>query len=415
MSQEQPTTVEDHDAPERIRARLLPLHVAVVLQGTMLWVAVEKLFLSEIGFTAASVGVMAAAYAAVTPLLEVPSGILADRWSRRGVLVLSAVALLVCTLIGGLSHSVATYIVSAMVLGVYFAMYSGTVESIIYDVVLEETGSGATYARRIGHVRILESAAMVASSLAGGWLAGVFTPRTTYFLTLPFIAASILAYLRFREPRLNRAGERSPLGRHVALTLRTITRRSALLPIVVVGALTALITQVVFEFGPLWLVAMAAPALLFGPYWAGLVSTIGLGGLLAGRIRLDRPATAATFTVALVTASAVLTLTSSLPLVIASQVVLALLIATAGIHAGALLHDAVPSTIRAGVASGVSTISWIGFLPFALLFGWATREFGTGASGWMITVTAAVAGVLLLGLSLRRGTNLSQKRRPRTL
>ena len=48
--------------------RLLPLQAGVALQNFMLWVAVEKLFMSEIGFTPASVGVMAAAYAAVVPL-----------------------------------------------------------------------------------------------------------------------------------------------------------------------------------------------------------------------------------------------------------------------------------------------------------------------------------------------------------
>ena len=61
----------------------------VAMQGLILWVPVEKLFMSEIGFTPASVGVMAAAYAAVVPLLEVPSGVLADRWSRNRIMVLA--------------------------------------------------------------------------------------------------------------------------------------------------------------------------------------------------------------------------------------------------------------------------------------------------------------------------------------
>ena len=91
------------NAAPALRRRLLPLQLGVTLQGCLLWLPVEKLFMSEIGFTAASVGVMAAAYAAVTPILEVPSGILADRWSRKGVLILSAVALSLCTVIGGLS------------------------------------------------------------------------------------------------------------------------------------------------------------------------------------------------------------------------------------------------------------------------------------------------------------------------
>ena len=72
-----------------LHRRLLPLHVAVFLQGFILWVPVEKLFMSEIGFDPATIGVMAAAYAAVVPIVEVPSGILADRWSRRGTLVVA--------------------------------------------------------------------------------------------------------------------------------------------------------------------------------------------------------------------------------------------------------------------------------------------------------------------------------------
>ena len=68
--------------PRTLTRRLLPLQIGVALQGLILWVPIEKLFMTEIGFDAAAVGTMAAVYAAVVPLLEVPSVILADR--RRG-------------------------------------------------------------------------------------------------------------------------------------------------------------------------------------------------------------------------------------------------------------------------------------------------------------------------------------------
>ena len=128
-------------APRSLGRRILPLQIAVGLQGTILWVPVEKLFMTQIGFTARTVGVMAAAYAAVVPLFEVPSGVLADRWSRNLILVCASVALLMSTLVGGLSASVPVYIAGAMILGIYFALNSGTVDSVVYDVVLEETGS----------------------------------------------------------------------------------------------------------------------------------------------------------------------------------------------------------------------------------------------------------------------------------
>lgn len=99
--------------PRALVRRLRPLQVAVGLQGMALWVAVEKLFMSQIGFDAGSVAVMAAAYAAVVPLLEMPSGILADRGSRRLMMVAATVALAASSLLGGLSRNVPTYIAAA--------------------------------------------------------------------------------------------------------------------------------------------------------------------------------------------------------------------------------------------------------------------------------------------------------------
>jgi MFS family permease len=265
--------------------RLLPLHAGVALQSFVLWYPVEKLFMSEIGFDAASVGAMAAAYAVVVPLFEVPSGVLADRWSRRGVLVVASVALAVCSLVGGLSTTVPAYIAGVLALGLYFAMYTGTLDAIVYDTVLEETEGSSDFERRLGRVRFVESVALVGSSLAGGVLAGLLDTRATYFLTIPFALASIACYLRFREPTLHRAEVRTPLRAHLTTTFRAAHRR--LVPVIALAVLAAVLTQVVFEFGPLWLVALGVPAVLYGPYWAGLMATLGIGGLLVGQ--LTRP------------------------------------------------------------------------------------------------------------------------------
>ena len=125
IAAETPSDTSQHwDDDARLRRRLLPLYLAAAFGGLSLWVPVEKLFLSTIGFDAASIGIMAAAYAAVVPILEIPSGILADRWSRRGVLIIANVALAASAVVGGLSTNVATYMVAALLLGVFFARRS---------------------------------------------------------------------------------------------------------------------------------------------------------------------------------------------------------------------------------------------------------------------------------------------------
>jgi hypothetical protein len=265
----------------------------------------------------------------------------------------------------------------------------------VYDTVLEEIGDSDDFQRHIGRVQAVEAVALVASALAGGWIAGLLDPRVTYFLTVPFALASIAGYARFREPRLHRSAEPVALRRHLGLTVRAVTRRRRLLPFVTLGVLAAVISQLVFEFGPLWLVALAVPAAAYGPYWAGLVSTLGVGGLLAGRLRLDRPANAWAAAGAMTGAALLLTADTGLVAVTAAQVTLALLTGLAAIHVSAVLHDAVPSAIRSGVASGVSSLSWLAFLPVAVGFGALSAAQGVHRAGWLLVVLVVLAGALL--------------------
>jgi hypothetical protein len=269
----------------------------------------------------------------------------------------------------------------------------------VYDTVLEETGDSGAFEQRIGRVRLVEGIALVSSSVAGGWVAGITATRVTYFLTIPFAVLSIIAYLRFREPLLHKEGPAKSLRDHLAVTFRTLTRQRMLLPIIALAVLSSLILQVMFEFGPLWMVALAVPPVLYGPYWAGLVSTLGIGGLLAGRLRLDRPAPVAAAVGVMIAAALVLPTPAGVAVVIIAQITLALVMVLASIHVTRLLHDAVPSTVRTGVASGVSALSWIAFLPFALVFGVVSRDHGVRPASWMIIVVTVLAGILLAAVA----------------
>jgi predicted MFS family arabinose efflux permease len=374
---------------------LRPLRLAMLLEGVALWVPVEKLFMTQLGFDAGLVAVMAAAYAAVVPIMEVPSGILADRWRRRGVLMLANVAGLVSVVVGSLSQNVVTYIASAMILGIYFAMQSGTLEAAVYETILEVTGTSDEFENRLGRIHFANSMALVISALAGGWIATVLSPRATYLLTVPFIIASIIALLRFQEPRLHKPAESGGMKDHVAMTFRAVLGRKSLLPLVALMAVSSMLLQMIFEFGPLWLVAFHEPAALYGPVTAGLVSALGFGGLLAGRLRFEQPAVVTLVVAMMLGCGVILVGSSSIGLVVAAQVVLALLLVTTGIFVTRLLHDATPSTIRSGVASGVSTLSWMAFLPVSLLFGEISNHYGLRNAGWVVIALTALAAVLL--------------------
>lgn len=382
--------------PKGLGKRLAPLYLAAFLQSLALWVPIEKLFMTTIGFDAASVGVMAAVYGAVVPLLEVPSGIVADRWSRRGVLVLASLAAIASVLVGGLSRSVAVYMISAAFLGVFFALQSGTFESVVYDTVLEETGDSEAFEKTIGRVRLVESAALVTSALVGGAIAQVAPLRVTYFLTAPLLLVSTVALYRFREPQLHKAEERGSLTEQIVTTYRTLLARGHLRAVVALTVAGSILVQGMLEFGPLWLVAFVVPAFLYGPHWAGLTSALGLGGVLGGQTWFTRRWVVRLIAASIIACCLVLALSDMPLLVIGVQVVLTLLVVAVSIPVLRRLHDAVPSAIRAGVASGVGTLTWLTFVPFALVFGVVSERTGIDRAGWLFVGLGGAAVLLMM-------------------
>jgi hypothetical protein len=154
--------------------------------------------------------------------------------------------------------------------------------------------------------------------------------------------------------------------------------------------------QGMLEFGPLWLVALAVPAFLYGPHWAGLTAALGLGGLVGAQAWITRRWAGGLVALAVIACCVVLALSHFAPLVVGVQVLLTLLVVAVSIPVLRRLHDAVPSTIRAGVASGVSTLTWLTFVPFALMFGAVSDRAGVDRAGWLLVAIGVVAALLIV-------------------
>jgi hypothetical protein len=295
---------------------------------------------------------------------------------------------------------------------VFFALQSGTLESVVYDTVLEETGASEAFEQTIGRVRLVESVALVASALAGGAIAQVAPLRATYFLTAPLLLGSTVVLLWFREPRLHQVEEGQSLRRQVATTYRTILARGQLRAVVALTVVGSVLMQGMLEFGPLWLVALLVPAFLYGPHWAGLTAALGLGGLLGAHAWITRRWAAWLVAAAIVACCVILAMSHLALLVVGVQVLLTLLVVAVSIPVMRRLHDAVPSAIRAGVASGVGTLTWLTFVPFALGFGVVSERAGVDQAGWLLAAIGVVAGLLMAVVLPRAPVPIAQATSP---
>lgn len=393
----------------RIGARLRPLYIAAFLQGLIFWYAIEKLFMSSIGFTDTTIGLMVTLYSAIMLLIETPSGIVADRWSRKGMLIAASVVIMASSFIAGISHSVPVFIVSSLLWGVYFALYSGAYDSIVYDTLMEESGHAKRFDFYLGRVRMYDSIALVAGSLIGGTLASAANLRLPFFMSIIPSALAIVALWKFREPVLHKSKPHTSTSKQVRDTFRAVLRSKAALPIVAINVLLAVILQFYYEFDQLWLIALSAPTILYGITNAFLLSGGAVGGLFVGRFNLRQARFMVPLLASLVAGAVILTMTRDTMLTVIALTVVCIVVSTVTILYTSLLHEQLSSNIRAGASSAVSSLTRAVVVPGALLFGWIGDRTDIFTANTINIALIAVA-CLMIALGLRG----QQKRHTKT-
>ncbi len=379
-----------------LRRRLRPLYVAVFFLSFVLWYAIEKLFLRSIGFDDALIGMVFAVFSAVILFVEIPCGVLADRWSRRGVLVLASLTLLIATLIGGLSYGPPMYFASAVMWAIFFALYSGTCDSIIYDTMIEEKVPTKQFDYYLGRVRVMISIASVAGSLAGGLVAQLIGLRWAYLLTIPLVLPSFIALWKLREPRLHKSLEATSLGSHLRATLRAVLQRGRLLRIIATLSLISALLYTVTEFNQLWSIALLAPIVLYGPINALHLATGGIGGWVAGRVRLNRLPVMLAVLGILLASSLCLVFSRNLALTVAAIAVFCSCLYAITIVFNRYLHELIPSNVRAGASSMTSTIGRIIIIPLSLGIGYLSTHTDIFHASWLVVGLAMLLSVLII-------------------
>jgi len=386
-----------------LHRRLLPLYISAFFQSFVLWYTIEKLFMQHIGFNNATIGLMVALYSAVMLVFEIPSGILADRWSRKGVLIIASFCLSLSALICGLSNGIGIYLVGAMFWGVFFACYSGMYDSIIYDTIIESTGKSKLYDHIFGRVQVMESIALITSSILGALLAARFSLRVPYYFTIVLSLVPVLALLKFNEPTLHKQQTVLPFTRQLRDTIRAVTKEHALLPVIITLVLQSTITYCIYEFAQLWLIALHMPTAYFGVANAVLLASLGAGGILVSRLHLYRYVRMAYALVLLLISAVGLITLRNTALIVLAQFGITTGLVCIHIIFSRILHDNLAPNIRAGASSAAATLGRLLIIPAAVLIGYVGERFSIFTAAYILLVLTALMSLFVLVVASQNG------------
>ncbi len=373
----------------KLNKRLLPLYIGMFLQGIVFWYATEKLFLVGIGFDANTISISVAIYSAAALITEIPSGILADRWSRKGILVLSSLAIAVSSFVGAISYSVFIYFISAAIWGLYISMNSGTVDSIIYDTLLEEDGHGDKYEKYTARIEIISSVALILGSLIGGLIGTYVGLRENFWWSIPAAMLAIVFFLLFKEPKLHLENQNKSLLKHTKTTFKVLFTDNNLIWLTSSLVCSGLVWAIIMEMNQIWLIALAMPLFLFGPTHAITATTFGLGGVMANFVKSKTKIIASMF----VSLACIIVLIYSHNIWLSVLAIFLIMVINYAINIvmSHNFHDSLPSNTRAGSMSAINAIKRLLMIPASVLFGVIAINYGIFQAGWLTVGLFAVA------------------------
>lgn len=388
----------------KLSANISKLYVYWFFHSLILAYVIERLFWQARGMTVDKVIYCEIIYAAVVMLLEVPTGVVADRWSRKNMLVIGA--LFSCAEFAILIFAARFWHFAAAVSAgaVQKAFTSGSANALLYDS-LQAAGEERHFEKVLGRLRLVRYGASLLAALLGSLAAVKIGLLSTYYVSLGSLLISLLVSLTLTEAPLlsdDRTGDEKRGDLSAALAV--LKDRPQLLAVLSTNILMAVSLTYVDEFWQLYVDMLGIPIALFGVIlavnsvsasWAGVKAH-----LLVGRFNISRaawlvPAAAGCF----------LLLLSAVNTPAAVVMLVPLYVLGGGMEPLAMgyLHHSIGSRQRATVESLQSLVQRLAMMLVGLLFGWVSQQW-TVLAGFRLL--AALNAFYLLYVTVKRGSSV---------
>ena len=358
------------------------LYLSQFLTGLVFWYGIEKLFMTNIGIDAIGIGIVTAVITAFTAIFDIPVGILADRWSRKGVLVISAAALAVGSAIMGISGGLLVYIVGYLFYGVFIVSTSGTYPALVYDVLHDENRA-KQYSKIMGRGYALFLMGTFTANLLSGFLAVKFGYKFNFMISVIPCVLNILLIMTIKEPQFHKNEKKESIFRQLKSSSKVIFKSKLLRGLAVIMSVFAVVEMFKGEFSQLWMMRYFSAPQIVGILWAAYSISWSIGSAIAHRLHKRLK---------------LLILLSVLPILLMSFIdnsFSIILFMIQAVSSAAMLNqietivqDKTPSGIRASTLSLLSTIGRLIIIPSGLIVGWIVYSYDIVWALRFITVLA---------------------------
>ncbi|MBP7807249.1 MFS transporter [Candidatus Saccharibacteria bacterium] len=354
------------------------------LTGLVFWYGIEKLFMASIGIDEVGVGLASAAALLSALLLDIPTGILADKWSRKGTLILGALTLALCSVIAGFSQGLIVYALSMLLFGLYEVLIEGSYQAVVYDSLKEE-GRTKDYSQTIGLAYGLFLAGIGVANVASGFVAEAFSYQATFYISVVPCLINIALLLTIREPRFHRLEKKERVLHELGRATKKILHIRLLRVLTVVMISLTLMELFKADFGQLYILRYTSDATAVGVLWAIYAFMWALGSVVAHRFRTR-------LTPLIIASTVPLTVIGLVDHRVGLVIFMVQIVAAAALdnQIETRIQEATPSNVRASLLSTVTAAGTALSIPVSFLLGWVFRDYGGFRAVQVMSVLSAM-------------------------
>lgn len=144
------------------------------------------------------ISLLLAIWSIATLMLEIPSGILADRFSRKKLIVIGGVLKALCYITWIISSGFLLFAVGFVFWGLSCSLHSGTEEALLYDSLKTE-GKEQQFDLVLGKGRFFAGISTIVSSLVGGIVGEYFGFETALFISIIMCIVTVIIASSYHE------------------------------------------------------------------------------------------------------------------------------------------------------------------------------------------------------------------------
>ncbi len=225
---------------------------------------IERLFWEQRDMTIQMVIYTEIIFAITVVLLEVPTGIIADKWGRKKMIVLSSL-LQCCEFIILVFATDFWHFAAAIFLaGIGRSTSSGSENALLYDS-LKENGKEQAFEKYFGRLNVCDFISAIIAAMCGSFLASRFGFQLNYWISFVSSLVSVWMALLLIEPAGKSITNNSIEVRKYIKTSVTFFRKNPEVCLVVLsGMVIGAALSFIDEFWQLYLNRLKIPVLYFG-------------------------------------------------------------------------------------------------------------------------------------------------------